>query len=166
MYIKILASTFLHESILTAQVGSKAKIVGDKPRYIPLIPSFLTISSKLDTMRLPGRGTQSECFRINIHKFFCNTQSTHIFIMEILPMRTFSSRRNTCQSMNLKSRLDHIQWTHKGSRNSSWRDYKFDNTKNKSKINIQERSNWQPIRIFIDPSITVVQFFTSKKIKL
>lgn len=40
---------------LTAQFGSNASIVGERPRYIPLKPSVLTIFCKLVMITLPRR---------------------------------------------------------------------------------------------------------------
>jgi len=39
----------------TAQFGSKATMVGDNPRYRPLIPSSLKICPKLPRMTPPGK---------------------------------------------------------------------------------------------------------------
>jgi hypothetical protein len=39
----------------TAQFGSKATIVGDNPRYRPLIPSSLKMCPKLPKMTPPGK---------------------------------------------------------------------------------------------------------------
>lgn len=39
--------------VLTAQFGSSATIVGERPRYIPLKPSVLNMSFRLVTMMLP-----------------------------------------------------------------------------------------------------------------
>lgn len=39
---------------LTAQLGSNANIVGERPLYMPRTPSFWIICSKLPIMRLPG----------------------------------------------------------------------------------------------------------------
>lgn len=38
---------------LTAQLGSNASTVGERPRYIPRSPSFWTICSRLPIITLP-----------------------------------------------------------------------------------------------------------------
>ena len=41
------------EEVLTAQFGSKASIVGERPRYIPFKPSVFIMFSRLVIMILP-----------------------------------------------------------------------------------------------------------------
>lgn len=46
---------------LTAQLGRRAMMVGERPRYIPLTPSFLTISCRLVMITLPDISTDAAC---------------------------------------------------------------------------------------------------------
>lgn len=41
------------KAALTAQFGSNARIVGERPRYIPLKPSFFNMCCRLVIMTLP-----------------------------------------------------------------------------------------------------------------
>lgn len=67
------------KKILTAQFGIRASIVGERPRYIPLKPSVLIMSFRLEIMILPVGAKLNNLLNYNKCNYYIDVM-VHIHI--------------------------------------------------------------------------------------